>query len=89
MLNGLFGAEAASVGDHWYPSDPELIQYVVDRLRKPRPSKKDAVLNSIGAMFQFQGGVSDSDKKKIFSELLSKRHITIAEHNRVSYPDMT
>lgn len=73
---------AASPG----PSDPELVQYVAERLKKLRPSKKEAVLNSIGAMFQFQGGVSDSDKERIFSELLKQRHITIAENNRVQYP---
>lgn len=38
--------------------DPELIQYVADRLRKLKPSKKEALLNSISAMFQFQGGIS-------------------------------
>jgi hypothetical protein len=68
------------------PSDPELIQYVVERLKKLRPSKKSALLNSIGAMFQFQGGVSDSDKEKIVSELLDKGHISITENSRVQYP---
>ena len=48
-------------------TDPELLQYVAERLLKLRPSKKDAVLNSIGAMFQFQGGVSDSDREKLFA----------------------
>ncbi len=71
------------------PSDPELIKYVAARLRKLRPSKKDGVLNSIGAMFQFQGGVSDVDKERILSELFKERHITIAKHNRVVYPDKT
>ena len=75
-------AAAVSAG----PSDPELIQYVADRLRKLKPSKKDALLNSIGAMFQFQGGISDGDKEKLFSELLKKRHIVITENNRVQYP---
>ena len=69
------------------PSDPELVHYVADRPKKLRPSKKESVLNSIGAMFQFQGGISDSDKDKLFSELLKKRHITIAENNRVHYPE--
>ena len=68
-------------------SDPELIQYVAERLRKLRPSKKEALLNSIGAMFQFQGGISDSDKEKILSELLKQRHITITENNRVQYSE--
>jgi hypothetical protein len=72
---------AASSG----PSDPELIQYVAERLKKLRPSKKEALLNSIGAMFQFQGGISDSDKEKILAELLKQHHITIVENNRVQY----
>ena len=50
------------------------------------PSKKDGALNSIGAMFQFQGGLSDSDREKIFTELVKRRHITIGENNRVQYP---
>ncbi len=69
------------------PSDPELIQYVADRLKKLKPSKKETLLNSIGAMFQFQGGISDSDKEKLLSELLKKRHFTIGENNRVHYPE--
>lgn len=69
------------------PSDPELVQYVADRLKKLKPSKKKTLFNSIGAMFQFQGGISDSDKEKIFSEFLKKRYITIAENNRVHYPE--
>ncbi len=67
-------------------SDPELIQYVAERLKKLRPTKRAALLNSIGAMFQFQGGVSDSDKERIVSELLDKGHISIRENNRVQYP---
>ena len=43
--------------------DSELVQYVADRLRKLKPSKKEALFNSIGAMFQFQGGISDGDKE--------------------------
>jgi hypothetical protein len=67
------------------PSDPELVEYVAKRLEKLRPAKKGALLNSIGAMFQFQGGVSESDKEKIVSELLEKGHIRITENNRVLY----
>jgi len=71
------------------PSDPELIQYVAERLHKLRPSKKETLLNSIGAMFQFQGGISDSDKEKILSELLKKGYISITGNNRVQYPEQT
>jgi hypothetical protein len=63
--------------------DPELVQYVADRLRKLKPSKKEALFNSIGAMFQFQGGISDGDKERIFSELQKRRHIVVAENGHV------
>lgn len=69
------------------PPEPELVQYVADRLRKLKASKKDTVLNSIGAMFQFRGGIADADKERIFAALVKARHITITENNRVAYPD--
>jgi len=69
------------------PSDPELIQYVADRLKKMKPSKKEALLNSIGAMFQFQGGISDADKEEILSELVRRNHIIVTENNRIGYPE--
>lgn len=67
------------------PSDPELIEYVAERLRKLRPSKRATLLNSMGAMFQFQGGISEADKEKIVSELLKEGHICISENDRVEY----
>ena len=67
--------------------DPELVQYVADRLRKLKPSKKETLLNSIGAMFQFQGGISDSDKERMFSELRKRKHIAVDENGRVQYPE--
>ena len=68
-------------------SDPKLVKYVADRIRKLKPSKKDGLLNSIGAMFQFQGGISDSDKEKMFTELVKKHHITVSENNHIHYPE--
>jgi hypothetical protein len=66
--------------------DPDLIQYVADRLQKLKPSKKEKLFNSIGAMFQFQGGISDRDKERIFSELHKARHIDIGKNGRIQYP---
>jgi hypothetical protein len=68
--------------------DAELVQYVADRLRKLKPSKKETLLNSIGAMFQFQGGISDDDKEKMLSELKKRKHIVVAENGRVQYPEV-
>ena len=79
--------EKRETGTASVPTDPELVQYVADRLKKLKPSKKETLFNSIGAMFQFQGGISDRDKDKLFSELLAKRHITVGENNHVHYPE--
>ena len=66
--------------------EPELVQYVADRLQKLKPSRKEALFNSISAMFQFQGGISDDDKERIFSELQKRGHIVVAANGRVRYP---
>jgi len=69
--------------------DSELVQFVADRLRKLKPSRKEALFNSITAMFQFQGGISDEDKERMFSELQKRGHIVVAENGRVQYPRVT
>src|ERR1051326_3392473 len=46
--------EKRQTASHATKLDPELIEYVANRLRKLRPSKNEALFNSIGAMFQFQ-----------------------------------
>lgn len=67
------------------PSGEDLTEYVYERLVKLRPSKKVALLNAIGAMFQFQGGISDSDKDRIVAKLQKLGHISIDQNNRVSF----
>ena len=49
--------------------EADVVEYVAERLLKLKPTKKTTLLNSIGAMFQFQGGISDADKNRIVSEL--------------------
>ena len=66
--------------------DPELVQFVADRLRKLKPSRKQALFNSIAAMFQFQGGISDGDKEKMFAELQQRGYIVVGENGQVQYP---
>lgn len=63
--------------------DPELVIYVAERLRKLRPTKKATVLNSIGAMFQFRGAISDEDKEKMFSALVQKKYLSVNPTGRV------
>lgn len=67
-------------------SDADQIQYVAERLRKLKPSRKETVFNSIGAMFQYRGGISDRDKERIFSELHKAQHIHVGNNGRIQYP---
>jgi hypothetical protein len=39
-------------------------------------------------MFQFQGGISDGDKEKVFAALVKERHIAVADNGRVTYPEV-
>jgi hypothetical protein len=68
------------------PADPEMLQHVAERLRKLKAGKKESVLNSIGAMFQFQGGVSDPDKERLFADLVEKKYLNVGENGRITYP---
>lgn len=52
---------------------------------KSKPAKKAALFNFIGAMFQFQGGISDEEKEAIVSELQKKKWLTIDSNGRVLY----
>ena len=62
----------------------DTIEYVVGRLLKLKPVKRQSLINSIKSMFQFQGGISDSDINKIISELEKRKHIKL-EQNTVHY----
>jgi len=65
-------------------TEVDTITYVVERLSKLKPVKVKSLTNSINSMFQFQGGISDSDVDSIIKELQKKKHIKI-ENNNVSY----
>jgi uncharacterized DUF497 family protein len=62
--------------------DIDNVQYIIERLLKLKPVKKKSLVNSIKSMFQFQGGISDSDIDKIIDELQKQKYIKI-EQNRI------
>jgi len=62
----------------------DTISYVTERLSKLKPVKVKSLTNSIKSMFQFQGGISDSDVDSIIKELQKQKHIKL-ENNNVSY----
>lgn len=63
----------------------DTIKYVTDRLFKLKPVKVKSLTNSIKSMFQFQGGIPDSDVEDIINELKKRNHIAV-NNNNVSYP---
>ncbi len=66
-------------------NDINSIQYVIDRLSKLRPSKKKTLLNSISAMYQFQGAISEEDQEILISKLEKEKFLKIENNNRVTY----
>ncbi len=67
--------------------EPDQIAYVTERLLKLKPAKLVSLSNSISAMFQFQGGISESDKDAIVAKLQRQKIIVVSETGRISYPD--
>jgi len=65
-------------------AEVDTISYVTERLVKLKPVKVKSLINSIKSMFQFQGGISDSDVEDIIHELQKRKHIKL-DHNNVSY----
>lgn len=63
----------------------DVVPFVADRLLKLKSAKRATLLNSIGAMFQLQGGVSDADKERIVQVLQKQGFITIAANGGVTY----
>ena len=66
-------------------TDVNSIQYVTERLDKLRPSQKKTLINSIRAMYQFQGAISEEDQKRIIDKLKKKKFLKIESNNRVTY----
>jgi hypothetical protein len=66
-------------------NDIGSIQYVIDRIVKLKPSKKKTLMNSIRAMYQFQGGVSEQDQERIIAKLKKMKFINIDQNNHVTY----
>lgn len=67
--------------------DSETIQYVIERLLKSKPTKQASLSNFIGAMFQFQGGISEEDKNHIIAILQKQKVVVISDNGKVNYPE--
>lgn len=71
------------------PPNPEdtsdTLAYVAARIIKLRPTKKKSLTNSVKAMFQFQGGISDQEIEQIIRKLQKSQTIGIDQNNHVTY----
>ncbi|MEG4630928.1 hypothetical protein QUB56_15185 [Microcoleus sp. AR_TQ3_B6] len=63
----------------------EIVEYVFERLIKLKPTKISSLKNSIAAMFQFQGGISEAELERIISQLQKLQYIQIDANNRVRF----
>jgi len=52
---------------------------------KLKPKKKDGVVHSISAMFQFTGGITEAEIKEIIGRLQREKFFAINESGCVTY----
>ncbi|MGB3238508.1 MAG: hypothetical protein WBB29_09445 [Geitlerinemataceae cyanobacterium] len=60
------------------------IQYIQERVLKLKPSTQKALVNSIKAMFQFQGDIAEKEIDKIINEL-QKNNIIKFKDKKITY----
>lgn len=68
------------------PNDIGSIESIANKILKLKPGNRKTLTNSVRSMFQFQGGISESDEKKIITKLQKLKHIKIDSNDKVSYP---
>lgn len=69
---------------------PETVSnaaYAAQRIRKLNPKTRKALMNSIDAMYQFRGGISEEEKQQLVDVLGTDHGITIDHTGRVAYSD--
>lgn len=65
---------------------PEIVAFVKERIVKLKPKKRDGVIHSITAMFQFTGGIPEPEVQKVIAGLQKQRVLTITADGKVAYP---
>ena len=58
---------------------------IVSRLRKLNCKKEKTLLNSIVAMHQFRGGISEADARQILKKMISERIISRNEQGNIDW----
>lgn len=55
------------------PTKAQVMSSVQERVLKSRPSKESSMKNFVRAMFQFQGGIPDTEVDNILKDLIRKK----------------
>jgi len=66
-------------------SHSQRADYVAERLKKLSPKKRDGVVRSIEAMFQFTGGIETEEIDRLLTTLGRKNFFSIAPNGKVTY----
>ena len=83
------GQTLVAPGSSAQPVDhKERVTFVRDRLKKLKPKKKDGILHSIEAMFQFSGGIGTNEIEKLLKSLAKEKFLTISSDGKVTYHDV-
>jgi uncharacterized protein involved in tolerance to divalent cations len=64
--------------------DINSIEYIATRLLKLKPTKMKSLKNSIRAMYNFQGSISEQDEMEVIAKLQKLKYIKI-DNNKISY----
>ena len=75
----------ASSGTATSMTHADRVTYVADRLKKLQPKKRDGVIRSIEAMFQFTGGISSTDVDNVVKALVKQNFFSIDDNGKVAY----
>ena len=63
----------------------EKLNFVKPRIIKLAPKKLDTLTHGIKTMFNFSGGINDSEAKKLISKLKQEKIISISNTNKITY----
>ena len=66
-------------------SNPVTVDFVLPRVLKSKPGKRDALHRFLSDMFQFQEGVDSSDIDRLISDLQTAKALTIDANSKVIY----
>lgn len=63
----------------------DKVAFVKQRIIKLKPKKRDGLVHSISAMFQFTGGITESETANVIANLQKQGFIKIGLDDKVQY----